>query len=234
MTNNIINNRKKLCLKFANQIYEMGIYREPNVNNKFVVQFDLFQKRFVKIPFEKIANYIIMNAPFFLNCSDIVDEVITHIPLLPDESGLYNRYVTLKGNYSQGFLNELSDILNSKYYLSKSYTSLDKKEKGYLEQLAKEEVYFISGHYNHVMRNKRSVQSNCFIKHIGDYKFQYISLYDLFGSENIAQFNIREWGEYLPNINKKLLDNYVKYYEFTEFKKDNIELISYVNKEMGI
>lgn len=233
MTNNIIKNRQKLCLKFANQIYEMGIYREPNAN-EFLVQFDLLQKRFVKIPFEQIANYIIMNSPCFLNSFDIVDEVITHIPLLPAESSIYNRYITLKGQYGQGSLNTLSDILNSKYYLSKSYTSLDKKEKEYLEQLAKEEVYFIDGQSRHIMRNKRSLQNNCFIKHIGDYKFQYISLYDLFGSENIAQFNIREWGEYLPNIHKRLLDNYAKYHEFTEFKKDNIELISYVNKEMGI
>lgn len=233
MTNNIIKNREKLCLQFANQIYEMGIYREPNVNNQFLVQFDLLQKRFVKIPFEQISNYINMNAPYFLNSFDIVDEVITHIPLLPDESGLYNQYVNLKGKYSQSFLNELSDILNSKYYLSKDYKSLNKKEKEYLEQLAKEEVYFISGHYNHVMRNRRSLQSNCFIKYIGDFKFQYLSLYELFGSENLSHFNLREWGGYLPNIHKQLIDNYAKYHEFTEFKKDNIELISYVNKEMG-
>lgn len=245
MTIDIIKNQKKVYLNIANQLYGMGIYRQPkqdndgttvNVNAKFsLVQFNIFTHEFTKVSEQRLLNYITFQSPD-LTTDPIVtkDHILEYIPELPDNYQIYNRYAKLKRDVNFDFINDLNNILNSKYYLSKDYKHLDKQERKYLEQLAEEKVYYVSPKYKFTRRNMSKFENTCFKKHIGEFKFENISLYELFGADNLRPFNISDWKHYLPNIDHVYMDNLVKYHVYLDFVEVNKKLIDYVNNEMGI
>lgn len=245
MAIDIIKNQKKVYLNIANQLYGMGIYRQPqqdndgntvNPNAKFsLVQFNMFTKEFVKVSEQRLLNYITFQSPD-LTTDPIVtkDHILDYIPELPENYQIYNRYAKLKRDVNFDFINDLNNILNSKYYLSKDYKHLDKQEREYLEQLAEEKVYFVSPKYNSTRRNMNKFENTCFKKHVGDFKFKNISLYELFGADNLRPFNISDWKYYLPNIDNVYMENLVKYHVYLDFVEENKKLIDYVNNEMGI
>ena len=228
--NNIKTNIEKTSLKLANNLYEMGIYREPDLTS--IVQFDNDQNQFRKINNEVYIKYIIHNSPSL--AIDLKDDVLKHIPVLPDYSNNYNIYTRLNNAVNFKYITKLENIINSKYELDKSYRKLDKPEKRILEELAKEEIYYCIPIFSGIARNRNSCEQNCFMKHDKNHHFQAISLFELYGRERIREFKFQKWGNYLPNIDKVLLDNVTRLDKFNEYKRDNIDLITYVNEEMGI
>lgn len=225
--NNITKNREKVSLKIANSLYEMGIYLEPNLVN--LVQFDINQNRFIRVDNARFQHYINSQSPSL--AINILDDIIKHIPVLADYSNVYNNYVNHKSKVDFKYIAKIEEITNGKYQLDKSYKQLGKSEKEMLEQLAEENIYYCGSKYRYNKDNKSKCENNCFVKHRDGFEFDYISLYNVFGRENIEPLNFTEWDKYLPNVN---MDKIRDYYVLNNFKKENIDLISYVNKEMGI
>lgn len=225
--NNIIKNREKVSLQIANSLYEMGIYLEPNLTN--LVQFDVSQKRFKRVDNRRFENYVISQSPS-LEIS-LFDDILKHIPILPDFSNIYNNYANHKSKVDFNYIHKVEEMINGKYAIDKAYKYLVKAEKEMLEQLAKEEIYYCGNPYKYNKRNKSKCEGLCFVKHRDGLEFEYISLYNMFGKDEVEPLNFTEWDKYLPNINMDKLKDYVI---LNNFKKENIDLISYVNKEMGI
>lgn len=225
--NNIITNREKVSLKIANSLYEMGIYLEPNLTS--LVQFDINQNRFKRVDNARFQNYINAQSPSL--AIDLSENILKHIPVLSDFSNVYNNYVNHKSKVDFNYIAKIEEIINGKYQLDKSYKHLSKSEKEMLEQLAEENIYYCGSKYRYNTDNKSKCENNCFVKHRNGLTFDYISLYNVFGRENIEPLNFTEWGKYLPNVD---MDKIRDYYVLNNFKKENIDLISYVNKEMGI
>lgn len=224
--NNIIKNREKVSLKIANSLYEMGIYLEPNLTN--LVQFDIKQQRFFRIDNRRFENYVISQSPSL--AINLFDDILNHIPVLPDFSNVYNKYMNLKSNVDFNYVSNIEETVK-KYYLDKAYTHLVKSEKQMLEQLAKEHIYYCGSKYRYNKTSKSKCENNCFVKHRDGLEFDYISLYNMFGRDNVEPLNFTEWDKYLPTVD---LDRLRNYHILNNFKKENIELIAYVNKEMGI
>lgn len=225
--NDIIKNREKVSSKIANNLYEMGIYREPNSED--LVQFDMTQKRFFRVDYRRFENYILSQSPSLV--INIYEDILNHIPMLPDNSLIFNNYMTHFKKVDFDYIDKINQMVNDKYYLDKSYLNLSKSEKDILKELAKEHIYYCGSSYRPNKTIKSKCENNCFIKHREGLEFYHVSLYDLFGRKNIEEFDFTDWGKYLPNID---MDKIKDYFVLTNFKEDNLDLINYVNKEMGL
>ena len=225
--NNILENRENVSQKIADNLYKMGIYREYNVDD--VVQFDINHLRFIRIDNRRLEDYIISQSPSL--AINLFESILNHLPMLSENSNIYNNYMNLKNKVDFDYIDKINQIVNDKYYLDKSYLDLSKSEKDILKTLAKEHIYYCGSSYRPNREIKGRCENNCFIKHQKGLEFKYISLYDVFGKEEIEQFNFTKWGDYLINID---MDKIRDYFVLTNFKEEHSDLINYVNKEMGL
>ena len=228
IVNNIIKNREKVSQRIAKSLYEMGIYREPSDEDNFV-QFDINQKRFIRIDNARFQNYIISQSPSL--AINISEDIIKNIPELPDFSNVYNNYVNYKSKVDFNYIEKIKAILNDKYYLERSYLDLSKSEKDILEQLAKEHIYYCGSKFRGNKTIKSKCEGLCFVRHRDGLEFESISLYNIFGKEAIEDFDFTKWDKYLINVD---MDKIRDYHVLINFIEDNEDIINYVNKEMGL